>query len=274
MEPYRPQKLIVNGLASLKNNKYAPSCYSDQVSSISSYRCKRKNHVEKQRDTIIPFCASNLMQSIISSKEKDIEREIHQSITCCKQSLAECKEKLSLTLDQACPLLNATRKMIDLNTTRTLLLAWTRFKSKLHEEMMERAAAVILQSKCRSRIAKQQFNLTTKTLVTIQCFVRMLIARRHLRGLKKRRRDAMLVREQVVRAYVACCQRRKRKEERMHMAMVREKAIRVHVARCKRRKLLELEQKAAITCQAAVRAFFVKRQLQQGYLEEGATYII
>jgi hypothetical protein len=58
------------------------------------------------------------------------------------------------------------------------------------------------------------------------------------------------------------------------MAMVREKAIRVHVARCKRRKLLELEQKAAITCQAAVRAFFVKRQLQQGYLEEGATYII
>lgn len=216
MEPYRPQKLIVNGLASLKNNKYAPSCYSDQVSSISSYRCKRKNHVEKQRDTIIPFCASNLMQSIISSKEKDIEREIHQSITCCKQSLAECKEKLSLTLDQACPLLNATRKMIDLNTTRTLLLAWTRFKSKLHEEMMERAAAVILQSKCRSRIAKQQFNLTTKTLVTIQCFVRMLIARRHLRGLKKRRRDAMLVREQVVRAYVACCQRRKRKEERTH----------------------------------------------------------
>lgn len=262
MTPCRTRTLRENGIASLQtNHKYATSCYRDQVSSISSYRCKRKNHefVEKRRDTTISFCANNLLQSIISLKEKDIEREINQNITHCKQSLAECNEKLSLTLDEAIPMLKATKRLIDGYLKRTLMLAWTRFKSRLDKEKMERAAAIVLQSKCRSRIAKKQLALTMKTIIQVQCFVRMLIAQ----GLKKRRREAMLVREQLVRAYVARCQRRKRKEKRMHLALVRENAIRVHVARCKRRKLLELEQNAAITCQSAVRGFFAKRQLQQ-----------
>lgn len=94
--------------------------------------------------------------------------------------------------------------------------------------------------------------------VKMQCLARKHIARRQERGLKikKRRREALLVREQLVRAYVARCQRRKRKEKRIHMQLVHEKAI----VLCQRRKLVE--HNAAITCQSAIRGFFAQRQLQ------------
>lgn len=246
--------------------KSATSCYRDQVSSISSYRCKKNgDFVEKQPST--KDAEKNLWLNVIACKEKDIKKEIHNNIILCKQSLAVCNEKLSLTLGQEIPILKATRRLIDGNLQKTKHLSWTRFKSRLdvkRTDARKRVAAIALQSKCRSRMARKQLAMRMNTIVKIQCLVRKHIARRQVRGLKikKRRREPLLVREQLVRAYVARCQRRKRKERHIHMQLVREKAIRLHAVLCQRKKLVELEHTAATTCQSAIRGFFARRQLQ------------
>eukprot|EP00984_Skeletonema_dohrnii_P010368 scaffold4041_cov117-Skeletonema_dohrnii-CCMP3373.AAC.7 len=251
-----------------RHDKYAASCYHDQVSSISSYRCKRNDDdCVEERPVSREDAEKNLWLNVIARKEKDIKREIYSNIIECKQSLAECNEKLSLTLDQAIPILKAARRLLDYQMKRSMLIAWTRFTLRLKEiglDAKKISAAIVLQSKWRRQMMKKQYDSTMITIIQIQCFVRKLIARRRLGGLKKKRKEALLVREQLVRAYVARCQRRKSKEKRMHnLGLVREKALRGHVARYKRRKLRELEHNAAITCQSAIRGFVAKRQLQE-----------
>eukprot|EP00985_Skeletonema_marinoi_P026545 scaffold20679_cov93-Skeletonema_marinoi.AAC.2 len=223
-----------------RHDKYAASCYHDQVSSISSYRCKRNDDYVEERPVSREDAEKNLWLNVIARKEKDIKREIYSNIIECKQSLAECNEKLSLTLDQAIPILKAARRLLDYQMERALLMSWTRFKLR-HKEIgldaKKISAAIVLQSKWRRQMMKKQYDSTMITIVKIQCFVRKLIARRHLGGLKKKRKEALLVREQLVRAYVARCQRRKSKEKRTHnLGLVREKALRGHVARYKSRK--------------------------------------
>ncbi len=246
--------------------KYAKSCYRDQVSSISSYRCKRHHDFVEEQPVLKGDAEKKLWLDIIARKEKDIESELHSNILVCKQSLTESNEKLSLSLDQAIPILKAAMRLIDYHINRTLMLAWTRFTSRLNEirlDTKKTSAAIVLQSIWRRELTRKQFAAATITIIQIQCLARKFIARRRLEGKKKRRKEALLVREQLVRTYVARCQRRKRKEKRIqNLGEVREKALRAHIARYKSRKLQELEHNAAITCQAAFRGFIAKQQLQ------------
>ena len=253
-----------------RQDKYAKSCYHDQVSSISSYRCKRnRDFVEEQPVSVLKLkedAEKKLWLNLIARKEKDIKSELDSNILDCKQSLTESYEKLSLTLDQSIPFLKAARTLIEYHIKRILMLAWTRLRLRLLEIRLDAkmiSAAVVLQSKWRRRMKRKQFAATLKTIIQIQCFARQRIARRRLGGLKKKRKEALLRREQLVRAYVARCQRRKRKEKHMHkLSLVRENALRLHVARYRRKKVRDLEHNAAITCQAAIRGFVAKRQLQ------------
>lgn len=249
-------------------DKYAKSCYRDQVSTISSYRCKRNPDFVGELPVLKGDDAEKkLWLDIIAWKEKDIQRELRTNILECQRSLTESNEKLSLTLDQVIPILKAVRRLIDYRTTRTLKWAWKRFTSRLNDirvDTKKTSAAIVLQSKWRRKMMRKQFAATMITIIRIQCLARKFIARRRLGGLKKRRMEALLVREQLVRAYVARCQRKKRKEKRIQdLGLMREKALRDHMARYKSRKLLqELEHNAAITCQAAFREYIGKQQLQ------------
>lgn len=234
-------------------DKYAKSCYRDQVSSISSYRCKRNHDFVEELPVLKGDAEKKLWLDIIARKEKDIQSELHSNILVCQRSLTESNEKLSLTLDQVIPILKAARRLIDFHVKSTLKLAWARFTSRLNEIRLDTkkiSAAIVLQSKWRRRIMRKQFAATMITIIRIQCLARKFIAKRRVGGLKKRRMEALLVREQMVRAYVARCQRRKRKEKRIqNLGLVREKALRDHIARYKSRKMLqELEHNAAITC--------------------------
>lgn len=238
------------------HDKYA--CYRDQVSSISSYRCKRPNSVKTlQRDKKIET-EENVWKNIIKSKEKDLESEIHQRIIESKQSLLECNERLFLKNQELPVLLKAAKIIADYYVLVTLRLTWNR----VIEARKVAAAIALLQSKWRSIVTRkkqQQHLLALKIafVVKIQSYARRLVARRRHQELKKKR----LVRERVVRLYVARCQRQRRTKMEKRMGMVRERAIRQYVThhKRKRRKVIELEHKAATTCQAAFRGFFARR---------------
>src|SRR5210317_800067 len=197
------------------HDKYA--CYRDQVSSISSYRCKRPNSVKTlQRDTKIEN-EENVWKNIIESKEKNLEREIHQRIIESKQSLLECNERLLLKNQELPVLLKAAKIIADYYVLVTLRLTWKRYNARVIEARNV-AAAIVLQSKWRSIVARkkqqqqqqqqQQLALLTKIaiVIKIQCYARRLIARRRHQELKKKR----LIRERVVRLYVTRCQRQRR----------------------------------------------------------------
>ena len=244
------------------HDKYARSCYRDQVSSISSYRCKRPNSVKTlQRETKIDESEENVWKNIIKSKEKDLEREIHQRIIESKQSLLECNERLLLKNQELPVLLKAAKIIADYYVLVTLRLTWKRYNTR---SILARkvAAAIVLQSKWRSIVARkkqqqQQHLLALKIafVVKSQSYARRLIARRRHQELKKKR----LIRERVVRLYVTRCQRQRRTRKEKRMSMVRERAIRQYVTHHRRRKVIELEHKAATTCQAAFRSFFARR---------------
>jgi len=243
------------------HDKYARSCYRDQVSSISSYRCKRPNHFVKtlQRDTKIES-EENVWKNIIKSQEKGLEREIHQRIIESRQSLLECNERLLLQNQELPVLLNAAKIIADYYVLVTLRLIWKRYNTRVIEARNE-AAAIALQSKWRSIVARkkqqqqQLLALKIAIVVKIQSYARRFMARRRHQELKKKR----LIRERVVRLYVARCQRQRRTRKEKRMSMVRERAIRQYVTHHKRRKVIELEHKAAATCQAAFRSFFARR---------------
>lgn len=246
-------------------DKYAKSCYRDQVSSISSYRCKRNHDFVEERPVLKlkGYAEKKLWMDIIARKEKDIQSELHSNILVCQRSLTESNEKLSLTLDQVIPILKAARRLIEYHIKSTLKLAWKTFTSRLNKirlDTKKTSAAIALQSTWRRRMMRKQFAATMITIIRIQCLARKFIARRRLGGLKKRR----IIREQVVRAYVARCQRKKMQEKRIqNLGLVREKALRDHIARYKSRKLLQkLEHNAAMTCQTAFREYVAKQQLQ------------
>ena len=232
-----------------RHDKYAKSCYQDQVSSISSYRCKRNHeHCSEDRpaSALKPKenATNELWLNLIARKENDIKSELDSGILVCRQSLKESNEKLSLTLDQSLPFLKAARRLHEYLIKRTLMLAWTRLTSRLDEirlDAKKSSAAVVLQSEWRRILKRRQFAATMLIIIRIQCFARQRIARRRLGGLKKKRNEALLLREQFVRKYVAGCRRRKRKEHMLKLSLVRENALRVHIARYRRRKLLELE---------------------------------
>ncbi len=238
------------------HDKYARSCYRDQVSSISSYRCKRPNSVKTlQRDTKIEN-EENVWKNIIKSKEKVLEREIHQRIIESRQSLLECNERLLLKNQELPVLLKAAKIIADYCVLVTLRLTWKRYNARVIDSRKV-AAAIVLQSKWRSIVArkKQQQTQEVAVVVKIQCYARRLIARRRHQEMKKKR----LIRERVVRLYVARCQRQRRTRKEKRMGIVRERAIRQYVTHHKRRKVIELEHKAATTCQAAFRSFFARR---------------
>ena len=229
-----------------RHDKYAKSCYNDQVSSISSYRCKKSDCSEDRPASALKTekAEKELWVNLIARKENDIKSELDSSILQCKQSLKESNDKLSFTLDQSLPFLKAARRLHEYLLKRTLMLAWTRFTSRLDGirlDAMKSSAAVVLQSEWRRTLKRRQFAATMLIIIRIQCFARQRIARRRLGGLKKKRKEALLLREQLVRKYVAGCRRRKRKEHMLKLSLVRENALRVHIVRYRRRKLLEME---------------------------------
>ena len=248
-----------------QQDKFATSCYHDQVSCIASYRCKSRRMKNRDKQEHV-LSVHDLWTNVIAQKEKQMENEILSNIILCKQALQQITND---SLDQVGPSFFKTlRKTIDWYCKRTLQASWLRFKLRsaaVRLDTTKMSAAIVLQSRWRRRLMKKQFASTLLIIVRIQRFYRR---RRRLRGLKRIRNEAVtnakLVREQIVRAYVARCQNKRKQEiQRIQTSdLVRERVIRGHVVRYRRRKQQELEHASAIKCQALVRGFIIKRQIQ------------
>ena len=166
------------------HDKYARSCYRDQVSSISSYRCKRPNSVKTlQRDTKNES-EENVWKNIIKSKEKDLEREIHQRIIESKQSLLECNERLLLKNQELPVLLKAAKIIADYYVLVTLRLTWKRYNTyNTRTEARRNEAAAIV--------------------------VRLYVARCQRQRRTRKEKRMSMVRERAIRQYVTHHKRRK-----------------------------------------------------------------
>ena len=145
---------------------------------------------------------------------------------------------------------------VEANTKISRVLKHVKLKSKKEDNMQasrlnafyqlvqeETAAAIVLQSHCRKVLATvqvRQFANETAQAIKIQCCTRQFIARKVLKELQCAKLKATLVRERIVRLYVA---------------------------RCRRRNQIKLEYNAAVTCQSSMRMYFAKRILRSKYLQ-------
>lgn len=139
---------------------------------------------------------------------------------------------------------------VEANTKISRVLKHVKLKSKKEDMQASRlnvfyklvqketAAAIVLQSHCRRILATvqvRQFANQTAQAIKIQCCTRQFIARKVLKELQCAKLKATLIRERIVRLYVA---------------------------RCRRRNQIKLEYNAAVTCQSSVRMYFAKRILR------------
>jgi hypothetical protein len=144
---------------------------------------------------------------------------------------------------------------VEANTKISRVLKHVKLKSKKEDMQASRlndfyrlvqretAAAIVLQSHCRRVLATvqvRQFANETAQAIKIQCCTRQFIARNVLGELQRAKLKATLIRERVVRLYVA---------------------------RCLRRNQIKLEYNAAVTCQSAVRMYFAKHILRSKKLQ-------
>lgn len=144
---------------------------------------------------------------------------------------------------------------VEANTKISRVLKHVKLKSKKEDMQASRlndfyqlvqketAAAIVLQSHCRRVLATvqvRQFANEMAQTIKIQCCTRQFIARKVLKELQRAKLKATLIRERVVRLYVA---------------------------RCRRRNQMKLEYNAAVTCQSSVRMYFAKRILRSKKLQ-------
>ncbi|KAL7449127.1 hypothetical protein ACHAWC_001220, partial [Mediolabrus comicus] len=144
---------------------------------------------------------------------------------------------------------------VEANTKISRVLKHVKLKSKKEDMQASRlndfyqlvqketAAAIVLQSHCRRVLATvqvRQFANEMAQTIKIQCCTRQFIARKALKELQCAKLKATLIRERVVRLYVA---------------------------RCRRRNQMKLEYNAAVTCQSSVRMYFAKRILRSKELQ-------
>lgn len=144
---------------------------------------------------------------------------------------------------------------VEANTKISRVLKHVKLKSKKEDMQASRlndfyrlvqketAAAIVLQSHCRRVLATvqvRQFANETAQAIKIQCCTRQFIAQNVLGELQRAKLKATLIRERVVRLYVA---------------------------RCLRRNQIKLEYNAAVTCQSAVRMYFAKHILRSKKLQ-------
>ncbi len=144
---------------------------------------------------------------------------------------------------------------VEANTKISRVLKHVKLKSKKEDMQASRlnafyqlvqketTAAIVLQSHCRRVLATvqvRQFANETTQAIKIQCCTRQFIARNVLKELQCAKLKATLIRERIVRLYIA---------------------------RCRRRNQIRLEYNAAVTCQSSVRMYFAKRILRSKKLQ-------
>ena len=153
------------------------------------------------------------------------------------------------------------------NSTRRLTRSEGKAKRDPYSRVNEKISRVLKRGKIKGRkddarasgleLVCQIVQRESNSAIKLQAECRRVLATRYVNDLAHRTRNAVVV-QCAVRCYNARRRLLQLRSEKERCRLVRERLVRRFVAKCRRRKRIELEHRSAITIQCSVRSHFAR----------------